>query len=70
MPLENPTKGLPALRQALASFGLRTLVAQARSARATQIDAYKHAAYPANFTVLGGYTRGRGDHLTRTDRAR
>jgi len=64
MMLENlPTKGLPALRQMLATFGVKTLVAQVRSQRATQVDAYEHAAYPANFTLLGGYTRGVGNYL-------
>jgi CubicO group peptidase (beta-lactamase class C family) len=47
----------------LATFGVKTLVAQVRSQRATQVDAYDHAAYPANFTLLGGYIRGVGDYL-------
>lgn len=64
MPLEAiTTKGLPALRQALSTFGLRTMIAQARSAKASTVDAAETAPYPANFTWLGGYARGVGDYL-------
>lgn len=64
MPLEAlPTKGLPALRQALSTFGLRTMIAQARSAKASTVDATGTDPYPANFTWLGGYARGVGDYL-------
>lgn len=55
-------KGLPSLRQTLATFGLLTLLAQANAARKGG-DPFAGEQYPANFTLLGGYVRGKGDYL-------
>lgn len=58
------TTGLPAIRQALGTFGLRTMLAQIRAGKVAVVDAKAPEVYPANFTLLGGYTRGIGDYLT------
>jgi CubicO group peptidase (beta-lactamase class C family) len=60
MPLEAlPTKGLPAIRQMIATMGLKTFIASAKYARASARPDFD--PYPAHFTLLGGYVRGDGD---------
>lgn len=73
MPLEAlMAKGPPTVLQLAKTFGLPTLIKQirfTRQAAKSGTDAYKAPVYPANFTLLGGYTRGVGDFLTTAGRS-
>jgi CubicO group peptidase (beta-lactamase class C family) len=66
MPLEAlpPKERFLMLRQILASAGLRQFVATARAARGGKALSEPAPVFPANFTLLGGYVRGEGQHLT------
>lgn len=52
------------LRQIIASAGLRQFIATARAARGGEATSGVVPVFPANFTLLGGYMRGTGEHLT------
>jgi CubicO group peptidase (beta-lactamase class C family) len=59
-----PKERLSMVRQILASAGLRQFIATARAARGGKAMSEPLAVFPAKFTLLGGYVRGEGDHLT------
>ena len=59
-----PRERLAMLRQVLGSGSIFQLVAAARAARGGKATENKFPPFPANFTLLGGYVRGRGDYHT------
>lgn len=71
LPLETiMVKGLPTRRQMIKTLGLPRLVKIARAARRAPAKvAFDPTPYPANFTLLGGYTRGTGNIFTPAGRA-
>jgi CubicO group peptidase (beta-lactamase class C family) len=59
-----PRERFTMLRQMVASAGIFQLVAAAKVARGGEAAKDIVAGFPANFTLLGGYVRGRGDYHT------
>jgi len=59
-----PRERFAMFRQMLASVGIFQLVAAAAAARGGKAAQDINGAFPANFTLLGGYGRGHGDYHT------
>jgi CubicO group peptidase (beta-lactamase class C family) len=59
-----PRERFAVLRQMVASAGIFQFLAAAKAARGGEAADDIVAAFPANFSLLGGYVRGRGDYHT------
>ena len=59
-----PRERFAMLRQTLRSASIFKLFAAFRAARGGEATKSKMPSFPANFTLLGGYVRGRGDYHT------
>ena len=59
-----PRERFAMLRQTLRSASIPQLFAAFRAARGGEATKNKMPSFPANFTLLGGYVRGRGDYHT------
>jgi CubicO group peptidase (beta-lactamase class C family) len=59
-----PKERFAMLRQTLGSASISQLFAAFRAARGGQATKNKFPPFPANFTLLGGYVRGRGEYHT------